>query len=74
MEPLIGFVQSVAHVPIRVWQERAGEITWRCSCGTVNKHIPVRFVEDLSNSLHCVSDRSQPSSITLASPLGGLYP
>ena len=39
------------HVPQRAWQERAKEITWLCSCGCVNKHVP------LPANLRCVEDK-----------------
>jgi hypothetical protein len=29
------------HTPIRVWQEKQGEISWLCSCGCHNKHFPL---------------------------------
>ena len=35
------------HVPQRVWQERPGEISWRCSCDTVHKHVPLGRGVDL---------------------------
>lgn len=41
----------VTHQPVRVWQEREGEISWKCSCGAVNKHVnlPAKF-ECVENS------------------------
>ena len=30
------------HTPVSVWQERAGEFSWLCSCGTRHKHQPLR--------------------------------
>lgn len=39
------------HIPQRVWQERPREITWLCSCGCVNKHVP------LPANLRCVDDK-----------------
>lgn len=41
------------HVPLRVWQERPREITWLCSCGCVNKHVP------LPADLRCVDDEEK---------------
>lgn len=42
------------HKPIRVWQERPGEISWKCSCGASNKHIK------LPAELECVEDLPSP--------------
>ncbi len=32
---------SSEHIPVRVFQERPGEISWACSCGCINKHWPL---------------------------------
>lgn len=29
-----------AHRPVHIWQERPGEYSFTCTCGTFNKHIP----------------------------------
>lgn len=28
------------HYPLSIWQERSGEYSYRCACGTVVKHQP----------------------------------
>lgn len=42
-----------AHIPQRAWTERPGEseISWACSCGCVNKHVP------LPANLRCIEDK-----------------
>lgn len=42
---------SGPHIPKRCWQERARTITWACSCGCVNKHVPLPAI------LRCVDDK-----------------
>lgn len=37
-------VLTQPHIPLRVWTERPGEISWSCSCGTVNKHLQLSHV------------------------------
>jgi hypothetical protein len=39
------------HVPMRAWQEKFREISWLCSCGAINKHVP------LPANLRCVDDK-----------------
>jgi hypothetical protein len=32
--------ESQAHQITRIWQERPGEFSYRCACGTTVKHMP----------------------------------
>lgn len=41
------------HVPMRAWQERFREISWLCSCGAINMHVP------LPANLRCVDDKEK---------------